>query len=249
MIYLVYNIVGDKMIVYVDLIILATIVVNFAFIKTISYFAKEKLHPIRVILGLLISVLSLLLYFLPYKIYFSIRYLVGLIIGSIVFTSKDIKIKIIEIIIFYFLTMAFIGTLFVFKVKSIILMGVSLLYVIILYVIQNYQKVFTKNIVMIKIGNLKIRALFDSGNLSTYEGKPIVFVNKKYLTTDFTKIATINIQTIHESKNMDIYLGPSLIYKNGNADNFTSHFVFYAFIDNFDTLSNHNYDAILNIND
>ena len=249
MFFLLYNKIGDKMIVYVDLIILATIVVNFAFIKTIAFFAKEKLHPFRVILGLLISVLSLLLYFLPYKIYFSIRYLVGLVIGGIVFTSKDVKIKIIEIVVFYFLTMAFIGTLFVFKVKSIIIMCISLLYVIVLYVIQNYQKVFTKHIVMIKIGKIKLKALWDSGNLSTYEGKPIVFVNKKYLTTAFVKIATTNIQTLNASQNIDVYLGPTLIYKNHNQSNVIQHFVFYAFIDCFDELSHHQYDAIIHIND
>jgi len=200
MFFLLYNKEGDKMIVYVDLIILATLVVNFAFIKTISFFAKEKLKPIRVIIGLLLSVLSLLLYFLPYKVYFAIRYIVGLVIGWIVFTSKDVKIKIIEIVIFYFLTMAFIGTLFIFKVKSIIMMVVSLIYVIILYIIQNYQKVFTKNIVYIQIGNKRLKALYDSGNLSTYDEKPIVFINQKYLTTDFIKVATTSIQTIHEKK-------------------------------------------------
>lgn len=237
------------MIVYVDLIILATLVVNFAFIKTISFFAKEKLKPLRVIIGLLLSVASLLLYFLPYKVYFAIRYLVGLIIGWIVFTSKDVKIKIIEIIIFYFLTMAFIGTLFIFKVKSIVMMLVSLIYVIVLYIIQNYQKIFTKNIVYIQIGNKRLKALYDSGNLSTYDEKPIVFVNQKYLTTDFVKVATTAIQTIHEKKDIDIYVGPSFICRNNKKNSSTKHFVFYAFIENFDQMSHQNYDVIYNINE
>ncbi len=237
------------MIVYVDLIILATLVVNFAFIKTISFFAKEKLKPIRVILGLFLSVVSLLLYFLPYQVYFAIRYIVGLIIGWIVFTSKDVKIKIIEIVVFYFLTMAFIGTLFIFKVKSIIMMLVSLVYVIVLYIIQNYQKIFTKHIDYIQIGNKKLKALYDSGNLSTYEEKPIVFVNQKYLTTDFVKVATTSIQTIHEKKDIDLYVGPSFICKDHKNQHPSKHFVFYAFIENFDQMSHQAYDVIFNINE
>lgn len=229
------------MVVYVDLIILATIVVNFTFIKTIAYFAKDKLKPFRVIIGLLISVLSLLMYFLPYKFYFALRYLVGVVIGLIVFNHKDVKIKIIEISVFYFLTMAFIGTLFVFKVKSIIIMIVSLLYIIVLYIIQNYQKIFGKNIVMIEIGTMKIKALHDSGNLSSYCDYPIVYLNIKFLCSNFQKIDKITVDTIATSKEVDIYMGPSLVYEKRKNP------VVYAFIDEFEKLSNNHYDAIFNI--
>lgn len=229
------------MVVYVDLIILATIVVNFTFIKTIAYFAKDKLNPFRVILGLFISVLSLLMYFLPYRFYFAFRYLVGVVIGLIVFNHKDVKMKIIEIVVFYFLTMSFIGTLFVFKVKSIIIMIVSLLYIIVLYIIQNYQKIFGRNIVWIKIGTMKVRALHDSGNLSSYCDYPVVYLNVKFLSSNFKKIDKITIDTIVTSKEVEIYMGPSLVYEKRKIN------VVYAFLDEFEKLSDNHYDSILNI--
>lgn len=235
-----YDIYGDKMVVYVDLIILATIIVNYAFIKTIAYVAKDKLSPLRVSIGLVISVVSLLMYFLPYKFYFALRYLVGLGIGLIVFSHKDVKIKIIEITVFYFLTMAFIGTLFIFKVKSILIMIVSLLYIIVLYIVQNYQKIFNKNIVILKIGTFKMRALYDSGNLSSYCSYPIVYLNMKFLSSNFKKIDTITIYTISTSKEVDIYLGPPCIYEKKEKQ------VVYAFLDEFENLSGNDYDAIFN---
>lgn len=230
------------MVVYVDLIVLATIIVNYAFIKTIAYVAKEKLNPFRVIIGLCISVVSLLMFFLPYKFYYILRYLVGLGIGFVVFNHKDVKIKIIEIAVFYFLTMAFIGTLFIFKVKSFIIMIVSLLYVIVLYIIQNYQKMFNKNIVIIKIGTIKIRALHDSGNLSSYCDYPIVYLSMKLLSSNFKKIDKIAVQTISTNPEIDIYLGPMCCYGKKKKQ------VVYAFIDKFEGLSDNHYDAILNIN-
>ena len=63
------------MIIYIDLLILSTILVNFVFIKTIALIFKEKLSMIRVSISLILSVLLLLLYFLPYQFYFFIRYL------------------------------------------------------------------------------------------------------------------------------------------------------------------------------
>ncbi len=240
--YLCYHIYGDMMIVYVDLLIIATIIVNFAFIKTISFFAKEKLNPFRVILGLIISVFSLLLYFLPYKAYFIIRYFIGVFIGMIVFKTKDVKIKIIEIVVFYMLTMTFIGTLFVFQVKNVIIMFVTMVYVIILYIIQNYQNIFNKDIYIIKIGKTKLKALFDSGNLSTYKNLPVIYLDSKYLNDKFIKNGQMVVQTIKDISLVDIYRGPKLFFNNKEYD------VVYSFIDNLFSISNNKYNVILNSN-
>ena len=91
------------MIIYIDLLILSTILVNFVFIKTIALIFKEKLSMIRVSISLILSVLLLLLYFLPYQFYFFIRYFMGIIIGMIAFQKSDIKQKLIKIVIFYLL--------------------------------------------------------------------------------------------------------------------------------------------------
>ncbi|MCM1513944.1 MAG: sigma-E processing peptidase SpoIIGA [Anaeroplasma bactoclasticum] len=215
------------MIVYLDLLILSTIVVNLAFIKTIAFFFKEKISLIRLLLALSLSVGLLFLYLLPYRTYFALRYIAGIFIGIVAFHPKNIKIKIIEIVIFYFLTMAFIGTLFVFQVKSLILMLVSLVYVIVLYIIQNYQKVFQKEQhfqVDIQIGALHMQGYYDTGNTSYYQEMPIIYINKKYQDSQFKKIDCLVIQTIEGNSQMDIYIGPILKTKR------QSYLVVYAFV-------------------
>lgn len=216
------------MIVYLDLLILSTVVVNWAFIKTIAFFFKEKLNLIRLLLALVLSVVLLFLYLLPYRAYFALRYIAGIVIGIVAFHPKNIKVKIIEIVIFYFLTMAFIGTLFVFQVKSVILMLVSLLYVIVLYIIQNYQKIFQKEQhfqMNIQIGTLYIKGYYDTGNTSYYHEIPIVYLDKKYQDSQFQKIDSLIIQTIDGHSQIDIYTGPLLWAKN------QSYVVVYAFVD------------------
>lgn len=216
------------MIVYLDLLILSTVVVNWAFIKTIAFFFKEKLNLIRLLLALVLSVGLLFLYLLPYRAYFALRYIAGIVIGIVAFHPKNIKVKIIEIVIFYFLTMAFIGTLFVFQVKSVILMLVSLLYVIVLYIIQNYQKIFQKEQhfqMNIQIGTFYIKGYYDTGNTSYYQEIPIVYLDKKYQDSQFQKIDSLIIQTIDGHSQIDIYTGPLLWSKN------QSYIVVYAFVD------------------
>lgn len=216
------------MIVYLDLLILSTVVVNWAFIKTIAFFFKEKLNLIRLLLALVLSVVLLFLYLLPYRAYFALRYIAGIVIGIVAFHPKNIKVKIIEIVIFYFLTMAFIGTLFVFQVKSVILMLVSLLYVIVLYIIQNYQKIFQKEQhfqMNIQIGTFYIKGYYDTGNTSYYQEIPIVYLDKKYQDSQFQKIDSLIIQTIDGHSQIDIYTGPLLWAKN------QSYIVVYAFVD------------------
>ena len=136
-----------KMVVYIDLLILSTVFVNYIFIKTIAIIFKEKLLIFRTMIALMLSVLMLLLYFIPYNIFFVIRYFMGIIIGIVAFKSKSIKTKIIKIAIFYILNMSFIGTLVVFNVKSIIPFIITLFYIVVLYIVQHYvTKLNEKNI-------------------------------------------------------------------------------------------------------
>ena len=86
------------MIIYIDLLILSTILVNFVFIKTIALIFKEKLSIIRVLISLVLSVAMLLLYFLPYQFYFFIRYFMGIIIGMIAFKKSDVKQKSLKLL-------------------------------------------------------------------------------------------------------------------------------------------------------
>lgn len=223
------------MIIYIDLIIISTIFVNYLFIKTINIMFKEKTSYIRLIVSLLVSVLSLALYLLPYKTYFVIRYFIGIIIGIIAFKNNNPKSKIIKIIIFYILNMSFIGTLVVFKIKNIIPMILSVIYIIFLYLIQNYKEVFKNEyIYKVKINKKTYKGYMDTGNTSTYKNIPIIYINKKYQTNEFKKIASTYISTISSNILIDIYEGDYLIYNKKKYN------VYYSFTDNI------TYDLLLN---
>lgn len=196
------------MVVYIDLLIISTLIVNYAFIKTIAIVFHENIRVIRLIISLLTSAISLLLYLLPYRAYFSIRYLIGIIIGFIAFDNKNIKIRIIEISIFYLLTMSFIGTLFVFNVNNILLMIISVFYVVGLYLIQTYHP--NQNIYNVNIGNNRLLGYIDTGNIAMYKSLPIVFINEKYKSQEYILDGITEIDTINNKSINEIYIGPLL---------------------------------------
>lgn len=223
------------MIIYIDLLIITTIIVNYAFIKTITVIFKEKINIYRLILAILFSVGSLLLYLLPYKVYYSFRYFVGIFIGVIAFERKTIQDKIIKIIIFYFLNLAFIGTLFIFNVRSIWLMLFTLIYIIMMYIIQTYQKVGQNNFIkFVYISNKKYIAYLDTGNFTTYNNLPVIYMNSKYLASIYNKIDIINVNSINGNKYIEVYDGPKIEVSN------IKYKVIYAFVDDIP------YDVILN---
>lgn len=225
-----------KMVVYIDLLILSTVFVNYIFIKTIAIIFKEKLLIFRTMIALMLSVLMLLLYFIPYNIFFVIRYFMGIIIGIVAFKSKSIKTKIIKIAIFYILNMSFIGTLVVFNVKSIIPFIITLFYIVVLYIVQHYvTKLNEKNIYNIKINNDKLEGYYDTGNTACYKNIPIVFIKRKYFNKNYKYIDKIHINTIIGNSEIYIYLGPKIIINNIEYE------VFYGFVDNIE------FDVILNI--
>lgn len=223
------------MTVYVDLLILTTIIVNYAFIKTITIIFNEKLNIYRIITALFFSVASLLLYLLPYKIYFSVRYIVGIFIGIIAFNKKTVQEKIIKITIYYFLNLTFIGTLFVFNVKSIFLMLITLVYIIMMYIIQGYHKnnnyKFEK---IVKILNKNYLAYLDTGNFTTYNNIPVIYMNSKYYNNIYNKIDIIEIYSVNGRQYIEIYDGPMISISN------IQYKVVYAFVNNIP------YDVILN---
>lgn len=223
------------MVVYVDLLIISTIFVNYVFIKTIAVIFKEKLSILRVIFALILSVLMLLLYFIPYNVFFTIRYFMGILIGMLAFKTKSIKTKIIKIAIFYILNMSFIGTLVVFDVKSVIPFVISLFYIVILYIVQLYSsKIKDKYIYNIQIENDNLKGYYDTGNCACYKNIPIVFIKRKYFNDFYTYITKVKINTILGNEEINIYMGPKIILNNNEYE------VLYGFVEDIE------FDVILN---
>lgn len=215
------------MVIYIEQIIATNVIVNYVFIKAINLVFKEKTNRFFLFLGLLISVLSLTLFFVPTKYLFNLRYIVGIIIGIVVFHKGSIKEKLLKIIIYYFLNITFVGTLVIFNVKNDLLLYGSLLLVVLMWMIENYKSFVIKDKQLtydVIIGKIKVKGYLDSGNQTYCNGIPVVFIKSKYQNNDFIYEKQINVSGIGSNTMIDIYSGPLLLIKN------QEYVVYYAFV-------------------
>lgn len=216
------------MIVYLDLVIGSTLVVNYAMIKTIALVFHEKLKIWRIITALFFSVLVLGMFILPFKWLINIRYFMGVPIVLLAFSYHNIKDTIIKTVIFYFLNVAFIGTLVIFKIKNLYLLLVALLYVLICWIIENYKNGCIKENTLtyiVKIGDCNIKGFLDTGNQAYYQGIPIVFIKNKYFNNQYQKLGTTRVGGIGGFTTINVYKGPP-VEVVGN-----SYIVYFAFSD------------------
>lgn len=224
------------MIVYLDLVLIATFITDYTILKTISMVWKEKIIIYRFIIALMFSLMNVLLFIFPFKHLMIIRYFVGILIVLIAYPIKSIKDIIIKIIIYYLLNIAFIGTIVIFKVNNFMMLFISLLFVVISWIIENYKGVVineNKNAYKIKINSVILKAYLDTGNTVYYQGIPVIFINDKYRNTfSLTAVGILQIQGINGTSKVAIYDGDPILI-NGN-----SIIVKYAFmnIENYDVL-------------
>lgn len=224
------------MIVYIDLVLIATFITDYTILKTISMVWKEKIIIYRFIIALMFSLMNVLLFIFPFKHLMIIRYFIGILIVLIAYPIKSIKDIIIKIIIYYLLNIAFIGTIVIFKVNNFMMLFISLLFVVISWIIENYKGVVineNKNTYKIKINSVILKAYLDTGNTVYYQGIPVIFINDKYRNTfSLTAVGILQIQGINGTSKVAIYDGDPILI-NGN-----SIIVKYAFmnIENYDVL-------------
>lgn len=220
------------MIVYLDIVLASTFIVNFAFLKTISLIDKKHISTLLIIIASSVGSVSIFMFLLPYKWMFNLRYFVGIIIGLICFHNDAFKSKVIKIACFYMLNFMFIGTLVIFEIASIKTFLLALLYVLVLFIIENFQnKEFNKDVY---VDDVLLHGLVDTGNSTSYKQKPVVFLKEKYLNDNFIYIGYTLCQTVQGVFNINIYKGPPLKISK------SSYFVYYAF------MKINNYDIILN---
>lgn len=225
------------MIVYIDQVITSNIVINYLFIKLITLMFKEKINILKMIIALIVSIISLGLFFVPSKYIYNLRYFVGIVIGAIAFIKKDYKTTIIQTVIYYLLNLSFIGTLVIFNIKNIVLLYISGLFICVLWIIESYKNIIIKNRKYeynVSINNVKIKAYLDSGNKTYCDGIPVVFIKKKYQSNMYKYYKEICVNTIKGTEHINVYKGPPLI-KGKNK-----YIVYYAFVESLEK------DLILN---
>lgn len=226
------------MVIYWDLLIGSTLLVNYSFLKTIMIAFKQRVNWLRMIIALIFSLLSLGLFLLPSS-FNTIRYFIGIVIGIIAFPSKKWKDLTIQVASFYLLNFAYIGSLIVFRLTNPIFLLISLFYIILLFLIEkiNYVVLKNKNLTYnVNILGIKKELLgyYDTGNRSSYHQKPIVFLQEYLLNDSFKYIESKELIGLGGKKMIKLYEGTSLLINNRTFE------VYYAFLPFLE------YDIILN---
>lgn len=216
------------MILYIDLIIILNVFVNYIFIKSIKIIHKEKFTIMQLILSTIVSILSFSLFFVPVKYIYNLRYYTGILIGIMAFNKKDIKTLFIQIIIFYLFNLSFIGCLIIFRIDNIILLLLCVIFITTLWFIESFKKdiiLTTVNERKLKIGNKAYTGYYDSGNCSYCDNIPVVYLDKENFSNDYKYLKNISVFTISGKSDIKVYTGPLLHMKNKDF------VVYYAFIE------------------
>ena len=139
------------------------------------------------------------------------RYTVGIWMGLAAFPGK-LKTKTIQIAGLYVLNYAFIGSLVIFDIQSLFWIIISLFYIVVLYLIINFkiginQANLTYDVIILPEKHLK--AYLDTGNLSMYEGKPLV-LEEKWKNACFDHVGYAKIRSVNGVSETEVYRGPLL---------------------------------------
>lgn len=182
------------MIVYVDLLILSNLLLDWSLIVFTGHIAKEDIRFWRIGLGAIIAVSSLILFFLPHSLLFVMgRFLFSVIIIVVAFPYRAFKQFIINLSIFYSLSFLVGGILISFNLSSSairvdffdykiwIILAVSFLFANSLTYIFKVQLVHHKLFIPVKIvvGEkvMNLIGFYDTGNGAvSSSGIPLVFV-------------------------------------------------------------------------
>lgn len=224
------------MIVYLDLVLISNLIVDYSFLKTIALVYKEKIKWYRMLIALIIGCISIGLFILPIKYLYNVRYIIGIFMGLTAYNTQKPMKRFLMIISFYIINLFFVGSLVVFNISNIWFLLVAMLYTIVINTLEKviYQNLKIKYEYLIKILNKDAYAILDTGNHCEYDGKPVVFIDYKWLDDNYQYLGLKGIKTINHQELVEIYTGPKLLFNGVEYD------VLYSFskIENYDVILN-----------
>lgn len=103
---------GEKMTVYIDVIFLENLIINYIILYATSIIAKVKIKQYRVLLGSAIGAIYSVIYYvvnLEWFVLAGVKIVLSIVIIYISFNSKDFKNLIKQVIFFYLISFIFAG--------------------------------------------------------------------------------------------------------------------------------------------
>lgn len=197
------------MILYLDIILFMNFVVNYCFLELIYILFNEKIKVFRIILSSVVSILLLFFFFTNYQIYNVIKICGGMLLVFIGIKYVSILKYIVMVSLYYILEFSFIGLLQVFNIKGIFGLVFLLLTCLLLLICSKKKNIYKNNTykVIIEIDdlNIELNGFLDTGNVSTCNDLPIIFIDNKYYVKTMQVNKEVIIKTINDERIVKCY--------------------------------------------
>lgn len=230
------------LIVYVDLVFLVNMLISFTFLLLIKFLVNGK-ESVKVILFCsMLSVLLLFSFFLDKVFYTIFKIFGGFIVLSFTYLKTHVLEKMIRTVLYYSMQFCLVGLTNAFYVRGIVFI-ICLIILLLCFILYKYRKLVSKkNIferkikIVINEDTYNINAYLDSGNLSTYRGKAIIYLDYKYIYLEKYLIKEkTSINTIDNEFEKEIYYLNEIIIDNKK---YKDVYVSFANLNGFDCLLN-----------
>ena len=216
--------------VYIDVVFLLNIILDFVILMSISVLLKRNVTVKRLILGSIVGGITIFILFVNISSLelFILKILIGIVMVIITFGFRDIRYTLNNV--FYLYTVSFIlggGITLIKNIKyyNYVVLTISFLIIIFLYLKQmkEYKNNYTNYIkvdLYIKNKLYKLNGYLDTGNklYDQYKHRPIILINKRinYKMEDiiYVPYETLNSQNMVKCLKTDKIIINKQIYTN-----------------------------------
>ena len=242
-----YNIYGDIVTVYIDLVLVINFIIDLILLITVAYILKREVSSKRFVLGASFGSLTTLLLFFKLNNFtlFILKLLICIFMNIITFKYKNFKYLIKNISYFYIVSILLGGFMYYlnieFSYKSIGLTfrkyNLSINYVFILLFSPIILFLYSKQLKELKIkysnyylvdiylndNIISVRAYLDTGNTlcDPYLKRPIIILNKRKMIYDINefKMVLVPYKTISGSDILECIIATKVEIKGIGSKN------------------------------
>ncbi len=242
-----YNINGDVMKVYIDLVLVLNFFIDLILLITTSYVLKRNVKSIRLVFGALVGSLTTLFLFVKLSslALFLLKVVISILMCITTFSYRNIRytlknisyLYIVGIILggfIYFLNIQFsyknIGFIFRRYGLSINYVFILLFSPIILYLyskqvkeLKNSFSDYYKVDIYLNDYIIKVNAFLDTGNklIDPYLKRPVIILNRKKIIYDINEFQMVLVpyKTISESSILDCIIASKVVIKGVGSKN------------------------------
>jgi len=229
--------------IYLDIVFLVNFGINFIFIYIIQLIFNDKINYFKTIIASSLATIMLIAFLFNYIVLIIFKIVGGFLIILVGLGFEKLAIK---TSLFYLLEFGLTGIVSSFKITGWYLI-IAIIIVALLFMIQSFKKqsIFINNLkynvsVTFFEKTINLEGFLDTGNLTTIDNLPVIYVDKKHYKTNLQIYKFINVNSIVSVNKIPCYL-PKQFYLYVNDKKVEKH-VLIAFIDlkeNFDCLLNY----------